>query len=78
MRRFAPTLSLLLAGCSTAPLADFLDIVKPAPKCQPPESVAAPALPSFPAGPVSPPVTTAPPAPPPAQSSPPTPSWPAP
>jgi hypothetical protein len=80
MRRFVPTVCLVVTGCSTAPVADFLDVVRPAPRSAPPVVPAAPVLPSIPAAPLAPPVTAAPPAPPPGESqpAPPPPNWPSP
>jgi hypothetical protein len=71
MGRILPLAVLLFAGCSTHPIADFLDVVKPAPQLSPQAAPVAPGLPSFPAGP---PVTT--PAPGPGVPLPPPPSWP--
>ena len=63
---------LAAAGCSTHPIADFLDIVKPAPAFCPPAAPPAPVLPSYPA---APPVTAPPAAGP--DIPPPPPTWPA-
>ena len=71
MGRIAPLAVVLLAGCSTHPIADFLDVVKPAPQLNPHAAPAAPCLPTYPAGP---PATT--PAPGPAVPAPPPPNWP--
>jgi hypothetical protein len=72
MRRFGP-LILACAGCSTHPVADFLDVVKPAPAVCPTAAPAPPVLPVYPpAGPVTTPPPAGPEIPPP-----PPPSWPA-
>jgi hypothetical protein len=71
MRRTWP-LVLLCAGCSTHPIADFLDVVKPAPSVCPPAAPAAPALPVYPpAAPVTAPPASGP------EIPPPPPNWPA-
>jgi hypothetical protein len=57
MRRFGPLLILAFAGCSTHPIADFLDIVHPAPPVCPQTAPPAPMLPTYPAGTMVPPVT---------------------
>jgi hypothetical protein len=77
MCRVAAIIALFLAGCSTAPVADFLDIVSPAPKAPPAAVPGIQVLPTFPTPPVAPPVT----APamgslPPQPTAPPAPSWP--
>jgi hypothetical protein len=69
MGRILALLVLLFAGCSTHPIADFLDVVKPAPSVCPPTAPVAPGLPTYPSGP---PVT----APPPGPNFPPPPNWP--
>jgi hypothetical protein len=74
MRRFGPLLMLVFAGCSTHPIADFMDIVKPAPPICPPAVPAAPMLPTYPPGTVVPPVSRSP-GPGPEMPAPP-PSWP--
>jgi hypothetical protein len=70
MGRCLPLLVVLFAGCSTHPIADFLDVVKPAPPACPPTAPIAPALPTYQSGPP----VTAPPAP--APNFPPPPTWP--
>lgn len=72
MRRFIPLAVMQLAGCSTHPVADFLDVVKPAPAFCRPTAPVAPAIPAYPA---AAPVTS-PPAPVPELPQAPPPSWP--
>jgi hypothetical protein len=76
MRCLMPTLTLLMCGCSTAPVADFLDIVHPAPKVAPLAAPVVPVLPTFPTAPAAPPVTGPPLNAPPAATQPPPPIWP--
>jgi hypothetical protein len=60
MRRWMILLPFALAGCSTHPIADFLDIVKPAPPLGPVANPVEPCLPSYPSGAVAPPLTNLP------------------
>jgi hypothetical protein len=70
MRRFAP-LIVICAGCSTHPIADLLDVIKPAPSFCPATAPAPPALPTYPsAGPVTSPPSPGP------EIPPPPPNWP--
>ncbi|MFO0809562.1 MAG: hypothetical protein U0746_13135 [Gemmataceae bacterium] len=68
MRRFLSVVMICICGCSTAPVADFLDVVRPAPAVQHPSSEA-PQLPAFTP---PPPLPTQPPAEP---NAPPPPKW---
>ena len=60
MRRWAALFCLALAGCSTAPLADFLDAVRPARFRPEAEDPFAPAVTPPPAGTLLPPQGVAP------------------